>query len=103
MSNETQVEISKLRKQLSDLKISHNSLAKEVESLRLKIAENEKEMDGSTKTIRVLKAENQTLSGQVEYYKPYKARYENALTMLPNGVTGWKLILAGIKRLFKRG
>jgi len=92
-------EIAKLQKQIDDLKTSQESLAKTVEELRLSIKEKDKTLESVTEELRLLKVEKQTWQEQIDYYKPYKARYENALTQLPNAMTGWQLIMAGIKKL----
>lgn len=95
-------EIAKLQKQINDLKKDQENLVKIVEELRLSIKEKDKDILSSTEELELLKVEKQTWQEQIDYYKPYKARYEEALGKIPNAMTGWELIVAGITKILNK-
>jgi murein DD-endopeptidase MepM/ murein hydrolase activator NlpD len=95
-------DIPNIQKKLSDLEKSYESLTKIVEELRLSIGEKEKSIASVNKEMKVIMAENERLVADNDYYKPYKSRYEEALTKIPNAMSGWDLIIAGVKRLKER-
>lgn len=87
-----------------------------VKSYEKTIMENQISMQNSQATIKqyqsdieagsrereVLVEENQKLSAQVEYYLPYKSRYEAALTKTIDKFTGRQLISMGVKKLLTK-
>lgn len=95
-------DIPNMRKELDDLKISQENLAKELENLRTLIKQKEDEILSGEERSRVLEEENQKLVADIDYYKPYKSRYEDALNKIPNSLSGIDLIIAGIKKLFPK-
>lgn len=94
------VEVENLQKQIDSLKTSQEDLAKIVEELRLSIGEKEKTLGSITKELGVLKAEKETWSAQLEYYKPYKSRYETALLTQVDKYSGSQLLSMGWKKIW---
>lgn len=96
------VDVSELIKKVADLEKSQKSLTARVKELEGNIATNEEIIIDSNKKIAVLVAENQKLSADLEYYQPYKTRYEEALKTQINKYTGWQLIKMGVAKLNKK-
>lgn len=76
-----------------------------ISELRLKVAEMTadiaqyvNDMESGTRERGVLVEENQKLSAQVDYYKPYKSRYETALTSTVDKFTASQLFSLAWKR-----
>ena len=92
--------LGKVSKELEDLKISHANLEGEAKKMAETIAQNNEIIADSTKQIKLLEAEKQTLFENVEYYKPFKTLYENALLTQVNKYTGIQLISMGMKKLW---
>lgn len=92
-------EIENLQKQITDLKNSQKSLSESIEKMKLSIGEKDKTIEDVTEELRVIKEEKQTWQDKLDYYMPFKSRYEEALTKIPNSLSGWDLIIAGIKKL----
>jgi hypothetical protein len=92
-------EIVKLNEKIKDLETNHKSLSERLSQLEGLIATKDEQIASGESQIRVLTEENQKLVADVEYYKPYKSRYEEALTKVPNSMTGWQLIRLGINKL----
>lgn len=92
-------EIVKLNEKIKDLETNHKSLAERLSQLEGLIKTKDEQIASGEEKIRVLTEENQKLTADIEYYKPYKSRYEEALTKVPNAMTGWQLIRLGINKL----
>lgn len=88
-----------LTNQLADLQNCQTNLTKKVSKLERKIANNHQSPITGTKSIKLLTAENQKLTVDLEYYKPYKSRYETALQTQIDKYSTMQLIIIGIKRL----
>ena len=93
------VDVSELIKKVADLEKSQKSLTARVKELEGNIATNEEIIETSTKEKQVLEVAYQKALVDLEYYQPYKARYESALTTQVNKYTGWQLIKIGVAKL----
>ena len=94
-------QLAKVSKELEDLKISHDSLLSQVVELGGHIATKDELIKTGTKELKLLKADYQNALDDVDYYKPYKGRYEEALKNGINKYTGWQLIKLGLSKLRK--
>ncbi len=92
-------DIPNMKEKITDLEKNQESLTESVEKLKLSIGEKDKTIEDVTEELRVIKEEKQTWQDKLDYYMPFKSRYEEALTKIPNSLTGWDLIIAGIKKL----
>jgi hypothetical protein len=89
-------------KELTNLKIYTENLDDKVKEMGLVIAENKETISTITKELKVLNNGTQTLLENIEYYKPFKTLYENALNTQINKYDGWELIKIGINKLIKK-
>ena len=94
-----QVDVTELLKKIAVLETSQKSLTKRVKELEGSIATNEEIIALSNKEKGLIEAINQKLTADLEYYTPYKARYEAALKDQVNKYTGWQLIKLGVAKL----
>ena len=69
-------DIPKLRKEVDDLKTYQADLANRLSDLELKLAQSEKSASDWQTQLKTANKTNQTLSADLEYYKPYKSLYE---------------------------
>lgn len=89
-------------KELTNLKIYTENLDDKVKEMGLVIAENKETISTITKELKVLNNGTQTLLENIEYYKPFKTLYENALNTQINKYDGWELIKIGVNKLIKK-
>lgn len=99
LGDNTQEDIAKLQKEIEALKNSQKSLLKRVTELEEQVKANEDVIAVSTNEIEALKADKQKALVDLEYYKPYKGRYEDVLRKTVDKYTGWELIKLGIAKL----
>jgi septal ring factor EnvC (AmiA/AmiB activator) len=93
-------EIENLQKQITDLKNFQETLHNSIEQMKLSIGEKDKTIESVSEELRLIKVEKQTWSEQIEYYKPYKSLYENALKTQVDKYTAVQLISMGVKKLW---
>jgi septal ring factor EnvC (AmiA/AmiB activator) len=94
-------DLTKLQKQIADLKKNQEDLSKSVEDLKLLIKGKDKTLAIITKERDVLMAEKETLLAQLDYYKPYKSRYETALVTQVEKYSPYQLISMGVKKMLR--
>ena len=94
-------EILKLNEKIRDLETNQKDLAERLASLEGLIKTKDEEIAISTEKVRVLTEENQKLLEDVDYYKPYKSRYEEALTKIPNSLTASQLFSIAWKKFWE--
>jgi hypothetical protein len=83
------------------LKSSQKKLTERVAELEGVVKSNEEVIEISSKGLEALTKENQKLMADIEYYKPYKARYENALTTTVDKYSAGELLSMGFKKLWE--
>jgi len=92
--------LTKVTKELEDLKIYLENLKIEAVKKDEVIALNKQTIASITKELKVITEEKQILFENVEYYKPFKPLYEKALETQLNKYTGRQLISLGMKKIW---
>lgn len=95
-------EVDNLNKKITDLETSLKSLEERLSSIEGIIAIKDEQLEFGAEEKALLIAENQKLVEDIEYYKPYKSRYEDALKKVPSSLTGTELIILGIGKLLTK-
>ena len=93
-------DIPKLRKEVEDLKSYQADLDQRLSDLELKLTQSEKTASDWQSQLKTANKTNQTLSADLEYYKPYKPLYEKALKDQVDKYSAFELIRLGIQKLF---
>lgn len=90
-----------LQKKINDLELNQKDLLQRVADLESQIAQNQSSITNGTQNIEVLTETVQKLSADVEYYKPYKSRYENALQNTIDKFTPKQLLSMAWKKIWE--
>ena len=91
--------VSKLEKDVEDLKTSLNSLEEKVLEINLKLEDKEENILAYQKDIKTANKTISKLSEDLEVYKPYKARYESKCLKTADKLTSFELFKLLISKL----
>jgi len=91
--------VSKLEKDVEDLKTSLNSLEEKVLEINLKLEDKEENILAYQKDIKTANKTISKLSEDLEVYKPYKARYESKCLETADKLTSFELFKLLISKL----
>ncbi len=80
-----------LTKEIEGLKVSQGELEVRITDLEQKLALSQKSEADYQKSLKSANSENQRISAEVAYYKPYKALYEAALKKTIDKFSKWEL------------
>ena len=91
--------VSKLEKDVEDLKTSLDSLEEKVTEINLKLEDKEDLITASSKELKTANKTISKLLEDLEVYKPYKARYESKCLETADKLNSWQLFKLLISKL----